>query len=197
MRVLIIGPGKSFGKELIQEFLDQGYDVTVLSQHQPENCAVSWIQDNLIDQNFINRLKRVVQSRGMFECILFNPKNSHPGSFSSTSLHCFEDVYQCMVFSLMQLLSELPSLLVSGGVFVVTGGGYAYTPNPDHFQLSLAKIMQKGIVDLVRGTLEDRSLKILTIDGRVDPDEISPESVVQAFFDLLVKSQEELVLTSS
>lgn len=196
-RVLIIGPGKSFGKFLIQQLLAHGYEVTVLSQRRPENSAVSWIQDNLIDQNFINRLKQVVASRGMFDCILFNAKNSQSGCFSSKSLHHFEDVYQCMVFALMQILAELPTLMVSCGTFIVTGGGYAYAPNPDQFQLSLAKIMQKGVVDLVRETLEDRSLKILTIDGRVDPDEISPESVVQAFFELLAGDQDELVLGSS
>lgn len=198
--LLLIGPGKHFGKELIETFSKAGYTIGVLTSSE-ESLNVIKEKSNIsfgkyADITDIKKYKKALQelageSRNI-SCLIYNPKYSPRGTGLELSSEEFEKSLAINVTGALIAVQELHSFMKEGKI-ILTGGGYKDNPDPDKFALSVGKSALHGVYKTLKeaGT----SIGTVVIDGFVREDNsITPQKVADAFLEIAEGDKGEVLV---
>ena len=192
--ILIIGPGSTFGKELIAYSLEQGYGVVVISKHA-ESYTKGHSHDQLIgysyditDISYSKNLLQVLQNH-VIKSVIYNAVSKPKGGLFLPVEDLFAS-YDCNIkglFITIQTAAKLPH--TKDIPFIVTGGGYKDTPHPNKVALSTSKAAMHTLIQAIHEEALNYNilLKTLVIDGAVGSD-ISRKKIATAFFELIESS---------
>jgi NAD(P)-dependent dehydrogenase (short-subunit alcohol dehydrogenase family) len=181
--VVLIGPGRYFGAEVLQRFAVEGFGLGAISGSasgatnldavlQSGGLAVhTEVADVTNAHKLANSVERLAKHLGGIECLIYNPKVSVAGTGLSTTpdeLRYSLDVN--VVGALTAVQAALPYLEKSRRPCVIlTGGGFKDRPDVDRFALSVGKSGIHAVSRALIGPLQTRGIRIKTIviDGFV------------------------------
>ncbi|UXC91099.1 SDR family oxidoreductase [Sphingobium sp. RSMS] len=180
--IILIGPGRHFGLELVRRFAAERRRVAVISATTgtldnlrsdlgEDAEAVIFAQADVSDVDaFSQTLSFVADELGCVEGLIYNPKVSIKASVLTTRP---EELQQAMTVNLtgamVAVQTLLPYLEQTRGRVILTGGGYKDTPHPDKFSLSAGKANMHTLYKALRDPLRLRGVSVTTviIDGAV------------------------------
>jgi NAD(P)-dependent dehydrogenase (short-subunit alcohol dehydrogenase family) len=180
--VILIGPGRHFGIELIRRFAAEGCRVGVMSSRQE---AVHELAGSLADlsgqiiyacadiaetKDYERQLTNLAAQLGHVDCLIYNPKHSVKASGLATHP---DDLHQAMTVNvtgaMVAIQALLPYLQRRHGRVILTGGGYKDRPDAEKFALSVGKAGMHGLFRALKDPLHRRGVEVKTIviDGAV------------------------------
>lgn len=180
--IVLIGPGRHFGLELVRRFAAERRRVAVISATMEtldhlrsdlgeDGEAVIFVQADVSEVDaFAQALRHVAEQLGYVEGLIYNPKASIKASVLTTRP---EELQQTMTVNLtgamVAVQTLLPHLEQTRGRVILTGGGYKDMPHPDKFSLSAGKANMHALYKALRDPLRLRGVLVKTviIDGAV------------------------------
>ncbi len=177
--IIIVGPGRHFGLELVQRFLDEGYRVGVVARQEsslvemrdaaggPLVTAKADVADIV---GFGAALIDVATRLGSVDGLIYNPKASLKASALTTVASDLERALSVNVTGAMIAVQTLlPWLEPAAGTVVLTGGGYKDEQAPNKFALSVGKAGLHALYRALSQPLQRRGVRVKTvvIDGAV------------------------------
>ena len=200
--IVLVGPGRHFGVELVRKFASEGYSIGIVGT-RPERLkslelelldlgtAVHYIVADVTQEDrFRVRLEALANELGEIEGLIYNPKFSVAGSALEVSSTDFNRALAVNVTgALIAIQTIIPYLSYSQRRCVIlTGGGYKDQPHDQKFALSLGKALLHSLYEVLRPTLQQRGiqLKTVVIDGAVrrdGPPESSASAVADFYWD--------------
>lgn len=168
--VMVVGPGHAFGQELCESIASEGLLVQVLSRHRPE-----YVDDDRIRWQWAD-----ITREGTEDVVRDVSKGCQLRSvvFAATSSNCktIEDRDSLLARDVLLGLGLRRVYLgardaLRGGRFVVVGGNFAEEPDPEHFGLSLNKMVVSGLTKLIRPDADKYGILVneLIIKGAAEP----------------------------
>lgn len=177
--IIIVGPGRHFGLELVQRFLDEGYQVGVVARHESTLAEMQGAADRPLVtaaadvsdiDGFGAALVDVAKRLGSVDGLIYNPKASMKASVLTTIAGDLERALSVNVTGAMVAVQTLlPWLEPAAGAVVLTGGGYKDEQAPDKFALSVGKAGLHALYRALSQPLQRRGVRMKTvvIDGAV------------------------------
>jgi NADP-dependent 3-hydroxy acid dehydrogenase YdfG len=213
--VLLIGPGRYFGMEILHRFALEGFSIGVISRtaeriehlrshlQLPSSLNLSAeVADVTQEAELKLAVNRVAESIGSVDCLIYNPKVSISGSGLTTSpdeLRYSLDVN--VVGALVAVQAALPYLqLASRPCVILTGGGFKDRPDFERFALSVGKSGIHAVSRALVGPLTSRGIRIKTIviDGYVRAGgQIEPSDVADYFWRVFTSQKRQVFRYSS
>ena len=165
--LVLIGPGKHFGAELLQVFQNKGFRVGIITQSQETIDRLSLIVSDLVavraDITDTEKLHAAISKSasmlGGISCCIYNPKVSVPGTGLEISVEDFSNSLAVHVVGAVASIQGVVPYMQEGGVFIVTGGGFKDVPDPTRFALSVGKSAVHGVVT----ALQERGVRLKTV----------------------------------
>lgn len=202
--LLLIGPGKYFGAELVHAFSSAGYAIGIITgsvenlEQFKDAIDIGEIADITNNTEYKSALKKVCGTLGHISCLIYNPKMSVKGTGLDIDIEDFQKSLQVNAVGAVVAIQEALPFLENGKV-ILTNGGFKDVPDPDRFALSVGKSTLFGIQKALEAPLKKKniSLHTITIDGFVREDAaITPKLVSEAFLKVAEGSfsESELVL---
>lgn len=184
--MILVGPGKHFGAEIINRFSNEGFAVGVISPHQStldlvrravadESKSIEYIVGDVArSDEFFHLTKDLSKRLGRIECVIYNPKASFSGSglrLSTTNLNNAMAVNLTGALTTIQAFSPMLSRSARANI-IVTGGAYKDRPDTEKFALSVGKAALHGLVRALTDPLARQgiALKTVVIDGAIRRD---------------------------
>lgn len=177
--VIIVGPGKHFGAELVGRFVAAGYAVGVVARC-PEGTEEIWqsrggrvltaAADVADSDEFGAALRTLAARLGEVRGLIYNPKASFRASALALEASDLEQSLTVNVTGAMVAIKTLlPWLEAQGGSVILTGGGYKDEPDLDKFALSVGKAGLHALYRSLNQPLQRRgiTMKTVVIDGFV------------------------------
>lgn len=181
--MILIGPGRHFGIELVSTFLDAGFHVGVVcstdvsaeifrSKFPLQTERVKVIAADLMNvSRFSSKVADLTNSIPQLECLIYNPKNQLSGNGLTISPNEFsKSVSIDLAGAVAAIQAVLPRLLTAkSGAVIVTGGGFKDRPSESKFSLSVTKAGLHNLVRSISGPLSKLGIrtKTIIIDGAV------------------------------
>lgn len=203
--MLLIGPGKHFGAELIERFLVEGFDVGVISSTAGgssgvqdrfhHDARVHFSVGDASDEGALGAaVARLASIIGPFECAIYNPKISVSSSGLNTSAGDLRRSLEVNVTgALISIKALVPYMAV--GCFpsiILTGGGYKDIPEVEKFALSVGKAALHGVARAMKEPLGRVGilLKTIIIDGAVrrSNKSLSPNELADFYWSVFSRS---------
>lgn len=204
--VVIVGPGHTFGKELVKALVAGGYRVVVLTRTQ-ESCNEfillgGSIHGHVVDatntEAFREMLGGIGKEYGSIDAFIYNPKVTISGTGLEVDLNTFKDSLALYAVGMVVGVQTLLPYLNKGAVVIGTGGGFRTNPDPEKFCLSVGKGVLDSVIRTLRAPLMERGvfIRTLVIDGGVGKvDALMPERIAEGFLSLLEEgAPDEIVL---
>jgi len=196
--LLVIGPGKSFGKELIETFKNAGYKIGVISTNTNFGADINKTADigNLIV--YKKALAEICEELQSISCLIYNPKVSPKGTGLEIDIEDFKKSLEINAIGAVTAIQETVSFLENGTV-IFTNGGFKDEPDPKRFALSVGKATLFGIHKALESPLKEKNISIHTITIGVPVENngpLTPEAVVKTFLSVAegsVKDRETLL----
>lgn len=180
--MVLVGPGRHFGRALIERFLAEGFSVGVLSGRQqtldhlrvqlPAGAPVHFAQTDVTEpKRFQNTLREIVEGLGQLECLIYNAKVSVKAGGLATDLTELATSLSVNVTGALAAIQCATSLMKRSHKpsIILTGGGYKDRPHPEKFALHVGKsglhAVAKGLVDPLR--LRGVQLQTVIIQGAI------------------------------
>lgn len=197
--LLLVGPGKRFGKEIAFRFAQEGFYIALVSktgisaQSIAEEVrtygeeAIAEICDvtNAKQCNeVINRL--VSTSEGKIESVIFNIKESPKGNGTSLAPDTLTQVLAANVGGALAILQAAMPHMYPNASFIITGGGYKDIPDPEKCALAVSKGALHTLALALVAPCGERNIRVKTvvIDGVVRQEgEITPDRVAQTYWE--------------
>lgn len=177
--VIIVGPGKHFGAELVSRFVGAGYAVGIVAR-RPEGLeeirqstgdrVLTAAVDVADPDAFREALRALATGLGEVSGLIYNPKVSFKASALALEASELERSLTVNVTGAMVAIATLlPWLEAEGGSVVLTGGGYKDEPDPDKFALSVGKAGLHALYRSLNQPLQRKgiTMKTVVIDGFV------------------------------
>lgn len=198
--LLLVGPGKHFGKEIALRFAQEGFCIALLSKTgisaqsiAEEICmhggeAIAEICDVTDAKQCNETINRLVNAKGgKIESVIFNVKESPKGNGTSLAPGTLTQVLATNVGGALAILQAAMPHMSPNASFIITGGGYKDIPDPEKCALAVSK----GALHTLALALIDPCLrkgihvKTVVIDGAVKMESaLSPERVAQTFWEM-------------
>jgi NAD(P)-dependent dehydrogenase (short-subunit alcohol dehydrogenase family) len=180
--MVLVGPGRHFGKALVNRFLAEGFSVGVLSGREqtldalrdelPAGASVRFARTDVTEpEEFQRTLRDMVQGLGRLECIIYNAKVSVKAGGLSTDLGELTRSLRVNVTGALAAIQSATVLMEHSHrpSIILTGGGYKDRPHPEKFALHVGKsglhAVAKGLVDPLR--LRGIKLQTVIIKGAI------------------------------
>lgn len=194
--VVIVGPGHTFGKELIKALTGGGYRVVVLTRTEVSRDEFILLGDSIhghvIDatntEAFREMLDGIGKEYGSIDAFIYNPKVTVPGTGLEVDIDTFKDSLSLYAVGMVVGVQALLPYLNKGAVVIGTGGGFRTNPDPEKFCLSVGKGVLDSVIRTLRLPLAERGVfvRTLVIDGGVGKvDALMPERIAEGFLSLL------------
>jgi short-subunit dehydrogenase len=180
--LILIGPGKHFGAELIARFAKEGFVIGVVATNESSIAALrqqigqhiqfEYVIADLTDhEKFPDLVRALACSLPPIQCLIYNPKLSINGNGLSNT---FDDLVRSMSVNVTGALLAIQTLLpfleqAKNARVILTGGGYKDRPHSSKFVLSVGKAGLHGLVRALRVPLSAKGvdLKTVVIDGAI------------------------------
>ncbi|MEK9157333.1 MAG: SDR family NAD(P)-dependent oxidoreductase [Patescibacteria group bacterium] len=206
--LLLVGPGKHFGKEIAQRFARENFCIVLLSKTGASAKSIAEeIQKNGGDaigetcdvtnerqcKEVVGRLVR--KSEGKIACVIFNAKESPKGKGTELSCDLFMEALAVNTGGALSILQAVLPYTEKDASFIATGGGYKDIPDPAKCALSVSKgALHTLVLALVDPCIEHAiHAKTLIIDGAVrNEGPLTPGAVAEKFWEAHL-SQETVV----
>ncbi|MBN2971768.1 SDR family NAD(P)-dependent oxidoreductase [Roseomonas aeriglobus] len=181
--LIIVGPGKHFGAELVRRFVAAGFRVGVVARRESSlaelrtdvgHDLLTLAADVTDTGAFEQALAELAGRLGRVDGLIYNPKASFKAAALSTDATDLGHAMAVNVTGAMVAIQTLlPWLEPRRGSVVLTGGGYKDEPDPDKLALSLGKANLHALYKALNQPLQRRgvTLKTVIIDGAVRRDE--------------------------
>jgi NAD(P)-dependent dehydrogenase (short-subunit alcohol dehydrogenase family) len=196
--VFIIGPGRSFGKELIKLFRGAGYKIGVISSGATYEADISKVADITNNFEYKTALKSMCEELGHISCLIYNPKISPKGTGLEIDTEVFQKSLEVNAVGAITAVQEAAAFLKNGKV-IFTNGGFKDEPDPKRFALSVGKATLFGVHKALESPLKEKNISIHTITIGVPVENngpLTPEAVVKTFLSVAegsVKDRETLL----
>jgi short-subunit dehydrogenase len=181
--LLLIGPGRYFGTEILVRFAREGFRLATISRSlgtlrrvESELAhsgikALCEIGDLLGEGNLEKAVNRVAVELDGITCLVYNPKLSVEGSGLIISPDALtQSLAVNITGAVIAIQAALPFMTSTPGACVIlTGGGFKDRPDPERFALSVGKAGLHGLALSLVAPLDARGveLKTVIIDGVV------------------------------
>ncbi|NBW10325.1 MAG: SDR family NAD(P)-dependent oxidoreductase [Caulobacteraceae bacterium] len=186
--MILVGPGRHFGADLIRRFLDEGFAVGVMSARQETlealrsdlklGAAVAFVRVDVTDYaHFQDALTQMVHQLGRLECLIYNPKISVKGGGLSTRPRDLATSLQVNVTGALAAVQAAVPLMTGSEkpAIILTGGGYKDRGHPEKFALQVGKAglhaVARGLTDSLK--LKGVQLQTVIINGAIRADSSS------------------------
>ncbi|MEQ1785057.1 MAG: SDR family NAD(P)-dependent oxidoreductase [Hyphomonadaceae bacterium] len=200
--IVLIGPGRHFGVELVRRFASEGYAVAVVGSrpdrlHALElelsdlGSAVHYMAADVTEEELFRvRLETLAASLGDIEGMIYNPKFSVAGSALEVTP---SDFNQAMAVNatgaLVAIQAIIPFLRSRRRCVILTGGGYKDRPHSQKFALSMGKAILHSLFETLKPILRKRGIQLKTviIDGAIrrdGPPEMSAEAIAEFYWEI-------------
>lgn len=193
--VIIVGPGKHFGTELIARFAQEGFHVGVIARTKanlPDEPS-SHLSIELCDignpDAFHAAVQRLSADLGPVFCLIYNAKVSVRGAGLSTPASALAESMAINVTgALVGIQAVIPAMLHNeGACIILTGGNFKDQPDPERFALSVGKAGLHGVSRALVRPLQRQgiALKTVIIKGairRSDPTPTSSSALADFFW---------------
>lgn len=183
--MIIVGPGRHFGADLVRRFLDEGFAVGVMSARQETldalrfalhpDATVAFTRVDVTDYvHFQDALTQMVHHLGRLECLIYNPKISVKGGGLSTRPKDLATSLQVNVTGALAALQAAVPLMTRSEkpAIILTGGGYKDRGHPEKFALQVGKAglhaVTRGLTDSLK--LKGVQLQTVIINGAIRAD---------------------------
>lgn len=199
--LLLIGPGRYFGKEILQRFAVEGVKVGFISQQEAvasslreslraEEVEVDYeLADITNAEELTTAIHNLCSRLDNLSYFVYNPKFSPKGSGLEVSTDDFHKSLQVNVLgATVAIQAALPHMRkAQDPQIILTGGGYKDKPDPNKFALSVGKASLHTVGEALKEPLaeESISLKTVVIDGYVREEQegaIDPTSLASFFW---------------
>lgn len=184
--LLLIGPGKYFGKELIEVFKRAGYKVGVISASTAFEADVSKHADIRDLAAYKKALKDMCEELEYIFCLIYNPKVSPKGTGLKIDVEEFQKSLEINAVGAVTTIQEVEKFLQNGKI-IFTNGGFKDVPDPENFALSVGKAALFGIHKALEKPLKEKNISThtITIDGAVRENRsLVPTYVAQKFLEV-------------
>lgn len=197
--LLVIGPGKDFGADLLARFGTEGFALGMLTRSADTStrierdlearklkvCSeITDIRDELAFRSAIQRLGD--RLRGI-DCLIYNAKTSVRGSSLTTSPDALHDTLRVNATgALTAIQAALPYMSSDNQPrVIVTGGGFKDNPDSTRLALSVGKAALHALVRASTVPLHRRGIYLRTVifNGPVrDGGPIAPTEIADFFW---------------
>lgn len=205
--LLLVGPGKHFGRDIIRKFSSEGWKIGVISQNQdkldelesflstegisivPHSADVKSLSD------MKNAIQKISEDISTFSCVIFNVKMSIAGSCLTINPEEFTDALTSNVTGAINTIQSVKPFLGSNASIIFTGGGYKDQPDPEKLALSVSKAALHNVYLAAKQTLRNEgiSVKTVVIDGVVrENGPLYPQDVANLFWNAHHDEKEDL-----
>jgi short-subunit dehydrogenase len=196
--VVIVGPGKHFGKSIAKRFGAEGYHIVLVARTEDtlmryanelrdEGFSCSFVVADVINAaDFARILQNHLAETPPVEVLIYNIKVSIAADGLHLSPVDLMTALQANVVGALAVVQSIVPLLSHGGSIIFTGGGYKDTPDPQKVALSVSKGALHTLFLALREVLASKSIKLSTvvIDGVVrEVGPLYPDSVAHAFWE--------------
>ncbi len=208
--LIIVGPGKHFGKEIALRFSQEGFHVGLIGR---DKSKLTLLKKSLSDKGVkcdfaladvievvkINEaIKCLYEKLPSIKCIVYNVKASFSiGDIKKNSNVLIKDLETNVVGAWNTIESILHIVKKDFPVtLIVTGGGYKDNSDYKKLGLSVSKAALHNLVIAFGPLLMESNifLKILVIDGLVrEQGPIFPEDVAEQFWGVYNSSKDEFI----
>lgn len=174
--LVLVGPGRHFGRELIHRFRVEGFNVGVIA-------STSESLEELVDKigpdegvrfargdvknsaEFGIALGTLTTEFGGLDCLIYNPKVSVYGSGLTTSPDELAGSLQVnVVGAVVAIQAALPHFSTAvNPTIILTGGGYKDVSDVDKFALSVGKSALHAVARALQRPLRQRGIKLKTV----------------------------------
>lgn len=208
--LLLVGPGKYFGKEIAQRFAQEGFCIAIISKTESSaqdivngvkesgGDAISYKCDVTNAKQCKEVIKKIEEKWGVkITSTIFNVKESPVGDGTMLSPDLLAETLRVNVGGALTILQAAMPHMAQGASFIVTGGGYKDVPHAEKCALSVSK----GALHTLALALIDPCLKkgihvkTVVIDGAVRAESaLSPERVAQTYWEMHNSERFEAVI---
>lgn len=171
--VIVIGPGKAFGKILCKKLVKTGYTVKVVSRHRPEyvdNNQIIWVNLDLTTITDKDRSTIAKLSSDNLSGVVFCAVSSIYRVIGDTLSDLSNDLK--VTSSILDIYDSTSAALSSNyGCFIAIGGNYAYQPNPERIGLSASKALLHSLVSVIQADAKQKGVFVyeVQIEGEARP----------------------------
>lgn len=205
--LLLVGPGKHFGLEIIRKFVVEGWKVGVISLTQerlntldellqPENISIVSARADIRKSSEVHAAVSEINAQipGL-ACVIFNVKDSPQGSCLTIDANEFTNALTANVTGALNVLQATVPFLKQtlGSSIIFTGGGYKDQPEPTRLALSVSKAAIHSLYLAAKETLQSENVRVktLVIDGVVrNEGPLYPVDVAETFWHMANETQE-------
>lgn len=197
--LLLVGPGKHFGKEIALRFAQEGFCIALVSKtgtsaqsiaeeiHANGGEAIAEICD-VTDTKQCNEVigRLVSANKGKIESVIFNAKESPKGNGMSLAPDALTQVLAANVSGALAILQSAMPHMSPNASFIITGGGYKDIPDPEKCALAVSKGALHTLALALVAPCGERNIRVKTvvIDGVVQQEgELTPGRVAQAYWE--------------
>lgn len=189
--LLLVGPGKYFGKETLKLFKSSGYSIAFLVSSEDSVATIGIacpyeVVDLTKSDSVREGVRKLAAEVGSFTCVIYNAKSSPKGNILEISQETFEKALSVNVGGTLTVIQEsIPHM--KEGVFIFTGGGYKDNPDTGKVALSVGKAALHSLFSASKEVLEEKGLAASTviINGPVrNNSEIPPDRVAEVFLSI-------------
>jgi len=174
--LVLVGPGRHFGCELIQRFRMEGFlvgviastakSLSLLTEQLGHDAGVRFARADVTEKaNFDRVLAELADALGGVDCLIYNPKVSVKGSGLTTPPDELAFSLQVnVVGAVVAIQAALPYLSRSTRPTVIlTGGGYKDDADVEKFALSVGKSALHAVARTLQKPLRQRGVQLKTI----------------------------------
>lgn len=180
--IILVGPGRHFGLELILKFVAGGCRVGVITASEAALAELSGqlaaFPDDVVlrqadaskAQDFGRVLNDVAEKLGRVDGLIYNPKYGEKGSVLMVEPAALDHAMSVNVTgAIVAIQALLPYLRMHRGRVILTGGGYKDHPDAGKLALSVGKAGLHGLFKALRDPLRHEGVEVSTIviDGVV------------------------------
>ena len=208
--LVLLGPGVYFGRETALRFAEEGFHIVLVARDEARLTALvseivsrgftaqAVVADVCDAEGFAEKVALSLKDCPPIGAVIYNVKRSLSGNGLSVTTKELNDAFAVNVTAAVTCLQILLPYMEPGSSFMLTGGGYKDTPDPNKIALSVSKsALHTLFLSLVEPLLAHGVLaKTLVIDGVVRTEgPILPTEVADSFWKLyLQKSNDPLYI---
>ncbi len=181
--LIIVGPGRHFGYELVKRFAIEGMTIGIITSNRnsADDLASMFTAQGLTIHyeiadigdvaEFSSALLNLTQKIKSVSCVIYNPKISIKSSGLNTTPQELNSSIAVNVTGALVAIQAMVPLMdsQSSPCIILTGGGYKDFPDVERFALSVGKAGLHGLARSLKAPLNNRGIRLMTvvIDGMV------------------------------
>lgn len=198
--LLVIGAGPGISQSTVKKFSAEGFHVflaarnteklsdTIREINQTGGHAESY-QVDACDANAVKRLIETIENQsGPIEVLLYNAASKRNESIFVQPLDSFNTDLAINVGGAQAAIQALTPKMFErkSGTILLTGGGFAMSPQPEFISLSVGKAAIRALSQGVFESFKEKGVHIatVTISTFVDPDSDEARGISERFWEL-------------